>query len=69
MAAGITNILLFIWILKDAIKQKKFTVNMKTFIIQAVIQVLLYIPWILSLLLQVSQVSNGFWIGVKFQIL
>ena len=66
MAAGITNILLFIWILKDAIKQKKFTVNMKIFIIQAVIQVLLYIPWILSLLLQVSQVSNGFWIGVKF---
>ena len=29
MAAGITNILLFIWILKDAIKQKKFTVNIE----------------------------------------
>jgi len=66
MAAGITNIILFIWILKDSIKQKKFTINLKAFTIQAVIEIILYIPWVLSLLLQMSQVSNGFWIGVKF---
>lgn len=66
MAAGIVNILLFIWLVKDAIKQKKFTLNLKAFLIQAVVEVLLYIPWILSLLLQMSQVSNGFWIGIKF---
>ena len=66
MAAGIVNILLFIWILKNAIKHKQFTLDLKKFIIQAVIQILLYLPWILSLLLQMSQVSNGFWIGIKF---
>ena len=66
MAAGITNIILFIWILKDSIKQKKFTINLKAFTIQAVIEIILYIPWVLSLLLQMTQVSKGFWIGVKF---
>ena len=66
MSAGIINILLFIWLLKDAIKQKKFTMNLRAFVIQAIIEVALYVPWIISLLLQMSQVSNGFWIGVKF---
>ena len=66
MAAGIVNIMLFVWILKDAIKTKKFTPNLKKFIVQAVIEVALYIPWVLSLLLQMSQVSKGFWIGLKF---
>ncbi len=66
MAAGIVNILLFAYLLKQAITQKKFTKDMRNFIIQGVIQILLYIPWIVSLLLQVSQVSKGFWIGIKF---
>ncbi len=66
MAAGIINVILFIWILRNAIKEKKFTTNLKTFIIQAIIQVALYIPWIVFLMLQMSQVSKGFWIGIKF---
>ena len=66
MTAGVINILLFIWILKNAIKEKKFTKNLKIFIVQAIIQIILYLPWVLSLLLQVSQVSKGFWVGVKF---
>ena len=66
MTAGIINILLFIYLLKKAIKQKQFTKDLKIFIIQAIIQIILYLPWVLSLLLQVSQVSKGFWVGVKF---
>ena len=66
MAAGIVNIMLFVWILKDVIKTKKFTPNLKKFIVQALVEVALYIPWVLSLLLQMSQVSKGFWIGLKF---
>ena len=66
MAAGITNLLLFIWIVKQALKTKQFTPNLKKFIIQAIIQVALYIPWIISLLTQMSQVSSGFWIGFTF---
>ncbi len=66
MAAGIINIILFIWVLKDVVKQRKCTFNLKAFIVQAIIEIALYLPWVVSLLLQVSQVSNGFWIGVKF---
>lgn len=40
--------------------------NIIAFIVSAVIQVALYIPWLLSLLTQMSQVSNGFWIGIHF---
>ena len=66
MTAGIINIMLFIWALKPAIKEKTFTTTLKSFIIQAVIQIALYLPWVLFLLLQISQVSAGFWIGIKF---
>ena len=40
MAAGITNIILFIWILKDSIKQKKFTINLKAFRIHSINELL-----------------------------
>ena len=66
MAAGIINILLFIFLLRIAIKEKKFTKDLTKFIVQAVIEIILYIPWVISLLTQMSQVSNGFWIGLTF---
>lgn len=40
--------------------------NIIAFIVSAVLQVALYIPWLLSLLTQMNQVSNGFWIGIHF---
>lgn len=40
--------------------------NIIAFVVSGVIQVALYIPWLLSLLTQMSQVSNGFWIGIHF---
>ncbi len=66
MAAGVINVILFIWLIVKAKKEHKFTKDLKTFIIQAIIQVALYIPWIVFLALQMNQVSKGFWIGFTF---
>ena len=66
MTAGIINIILFAYFTRKAIKQKQWTTDLTKFVVQGVIQILLYLPWVLSLLLQVSQVSKGFWIGLKF---
>lgn len=66
VAAGIINLLLLISLVIDAKEKKQFTCGLKAFILSAVVQIILYIPWIMYLLLQVSQVSNGFWIGISF---
>lgn len=66
VAAGIINLLLLISLGKEAKAKKQFTFDLKAFIVSAVIQIALYLPWIMYLLLQVSQVSRGFWIGISF---
>ncbi len=66
MAAGIVNLILFIHIVKKVWKTKQFIYEMKVFLISGILQIILYIPWILSLLLQMKQVSKGFWITIKF---
>lgn len=66
MAAGLVNIMLFVSLVIEAYKTKKFTYNLKAFIVSGIIQIALYLPWVIYLLLQISQVSNGFWIGIKF---
>lgn len=40
--------------------------NIIAFVVSAIVQILLYIPWLLSLLTQMGQVSKGFWIGIHF---
>ena len=66
VASGVINVLLFIYLLRNAVKEKKFTTNLKRFIVSAVIQIILYIPWLVYLLLQIKQVSAGFWIEMSF---
>lgn len=66
MAAGIVNLLLFISFILEAKKEKKFTYNLKAFFISGIIQIVLYLPWVLALLLQMKQVSKGFWINIVF---
>ena len=66
VASGVINLLLFIYLLKNAVKEKKFTANLKRFIASTVIQISLYIPWLIYLLLQIEQVSAGFWIEMEF---
>ncbi len=66
MAAGIVNLIIFAHLVIKMWKEKKFIYEMKAFLISGISQIILYIPWVLSLLLQMSQVSKGFWISVKF---
>lgn len=66
VAAGIINIALFIYFVRQSVKAKKFSHNLKAFIITGVIQIAAYLPWVIYLMLQISQVSAGFWIGLSF---
>ena len=60
VASGVINVILFIYLLIKAVKEKKFITNLKRFIVSAVIQIILYIPWLVYLLLQIKQVSQDF---------
>ena len=66
MAAGIVNLMLMVFFIIQAVKEKKWSINLTKYIIQGVVQIALYLPWILSLLFQMKQVSAGFWINIKF---
>lgn len=57
MAAGITNVMLLIYFIKN--KNKKAIRNI---IISGTIQLFLYIPWLFYFIGQLKHVSKGFWI-------
>ena len=61
MAAGIINLFLFIYFIKN-----KKVKELKLLILFGVMQLLAYIPWIVSLMGQMEHVSKGFWIGFEF---
>lgn len=63
MFAGIVNLLLFIFYLKNREEKSK---GLKSFIITAIVQIICYLPWLLIFLNQVKGVSNGFWISLSF---
>lgn len=64
MTAGIINLFLMIVFIKKSVKEKEFNANLKAFIISGVIQIALYLPWVIYLALQMKQVSAGFWVGL-----
>lgn len=66
MTAGIINLILCIYLIKQAILNKIFTKDLKCFILSSIIQIALYIPWLVYLMLQMKQVSENFWIKIKF---
>ena len=63
MLAGIVNLVLFIFLVKNAKTRKQDLIK---FIVTAVIQVVLYMPWLLKFIKQATGVSNGFWITLSF---
>ena len=63
MAAGLINLGLFIYILRMKKKEKSY---IKNFVISAVIQVILYIPWLIYFVGQLAHVGGGFWIKLRF---
>lgn len=63
MAAGIINVVVFVYILAKKKDDKRY---IRSFIIQAVIEIILYLPWIGPFLYRSLQGGGGFWITVKF---
>lgn len=63
MAAGIINLMLFIYLIKNFKNRKQDFIK---FMIVAGIQVLIYIPWFLCFITQLNGVASGFWLGLKF---
>ncbi len=63
MAAGIINLVLFIYFLKNRKIQKR---NLIIFIIQAICEVLLYVPWLYYFIQQLMYVKKDFWIKLEF---
>lgn len=63
MACGIINLILLIYFIKKRKERKK---ELKYFIIQAIIEIILYAPWIFYFVKQLTSVGGGFWIELKF---
>ena len=63
MASGIINLFLFGYFIKTRKTRKK---DLIYFIIQAVIEIILYIPWLFYFVKQLTSVGGGFWIELKF---
>ena len=61
MAAGIINLFLLI----HFIKRKEWK-NLRLQIILGIVQIVLFIPWVVALLSQMKHVGGGFWIGFTF---
>lgn len=61
MAAGIINVILLIYLIKQ--KRKTSIIKILT---SGVIQLIAYIPWIMYLIGQMKYVAKGFWIGFEF---
>ena len=78
--AGIINLILFIYLIYKTIKSHKenkenkiYSKELKCFTISAIVQVLLYMPWMFAFIGQLKGVSNEYWIpkpsiGIFFQI-
>lgn len=63
MFAGIINVILFIYLLKNRKEKNK---DLKIFIIQAVVECLLYVPWLYYFIKQLTSVGGGYWIKLEF---
>lgn len=64
--AGLINLFLLIYLIKNRKENKKL---LRNFIILAIIQVVLYIPWLAYLISQVKHVGGGFWISLGINTL
>lgn len=63
MFAGIINVILFIYLLKNRKEKNK---DLKIFIIQAIVECLLYVPWLYYFIKQLTSVGGGYWIKLEF---
>ena len=61
MAAGLINLILLVYLIIK--KRKKGIIFIISF---GIVQALAYLPWLVNFVTQLSNVSNGFWIGFSF---
>lgn len=61
VTAGLINLLLLIFVIKEV---KKTSKPLKAFFMVALVQIVLYIPWLIYLITQMQHVGGGFWIKV-----
>ncbi len=64
VTACLENLLLLIYLVKNVKKNKEEKKSLINFLIVAVIQIILYIPWLIYLIGQIKHVGGGFWIVV-----
>ena len=64
VTAGLVNLVLLIYLIRKVWKEKENKSDLIKFIILAVAQVILYIPWLIYLVGQINHVNSGFWIVV-----
>ena len=61
VTTGLINLILLIYLI---VKRKDHIKDLRNFVILAIIQVVLYIPWLVYFMGQLKHVDNGFWIVV-----
>ena len=62
VTAGLINLILLIYLIKNRKENKK---DLRNFLILAVIQIVLYIPWMVFFVVQLKQVGSGYWIQLS----
>lgn len=62
VTAGLINLILLIYLIKN---RKEDKISLRNFLILAVVQIILYIPWLLYFVVQLKQVGSGFWIQIS----
>lgn len=66
VTAAVVNFVLLVWLIRNRKIVEGGNQILRNFIIVAVIQILLYIPWLVYLLGQVLHVGGGFWIKLEW---
>lgn len=61
VTACLINLLLLIYVIRHAKEDKK---SLRNFLILAVLQIVLYIPWLIYFVGQIKHVGGGFWISL-----
>ena len=62
VTTALINLFLLIYLIKN---RKEAVKDLRNFLILAVVQMILYLPWIVFLFAQINHVHNGFWIEIN----
>lgn len=66
LASAVINLFLLIWIIADCIRLKRVTPFLVKWLVFGALQILAYVPWILTMFSQMAAVREDFWITFEF---